>query len=109
VDEALAVSRAAQPVPPPREVLAQLAEVVDLAVEDRHNLAVLAVNGLVTGGHIDDREAPHAERRMLVVVEPRAVGTPVNDHVAHPADQVGVRAQRRRHSGYPTHRASMKR
>ena len=45
---------------------AQLAEVVELAVEDRDDVAALALDRLVAGLQIDDREAPVAEHAAAV-------------------------------------------
>src|SRR6266850_2129790 len=49
------------------ELGAQLAEVVDLAVEHDPDGTVLVVDRLMAGREIDDAQAPHAERDALVV------------------------------------------
>jgi hypothetical protein len=86
--------------------LAQLAEVVQLAVEDRRDRAVLVVDRLVTACHVDDGEPAHAERGVVVAVEAGTVRAPVDERVAHPVDQPGVRRAGRHGSRYPAHRRS---
>ena len=49
-------------MPQAPEPLAQLAEVVDLAVLDDADRAVLVGDRLVSGRGVDDGQPPHAER-----------------------------------------------
>ena len=63
--------------------LAQLAVVVDLAVEDHDRLAVLAEDRLVAGGQVDDAQALDAEPDAGVAVDAPGVGPPVLDGLAH--------------------------
>src|SRR5262249_38046751 len=48
------------------ELAPQLAEVVDLAVEDDPDRPILVVNRLMPGRQVDDAQTPHAERRLAV-------------------------------------------
>ena len=50
---------------PGLELAPQLGVVVDLAVEDEREVAVVAVERLVAGRDVDDREAAHADREVL--------------------------------------------
>ncbi len=65
------------------ELGAQLAIVVDLAVEDHLHIAVDGRHRLMPAGEIDDRQAAHAEQRALVAEEAFVVRTAVPDHVVH--------------------------
>ena len=70
VDEHLGVRAAAEGVPALLEQVAQLAVVVDLAVQRRPHVARLVGERLVAAGDVDHAEAPRAERdaspRVLV-------------------------------------------
>src|SRR6266850_1435326 len=79
------------------ELGAQLAEVVDLAVEHDPDGTVLVVDRLMAGREIDDAQAPHAERDALVDEHAFIVGAAMADHVAHAVDERArlVRAERR--------------
>ena len=68
---------------------AQLAVVVDLAVEDHPDGAVLVGDRLVAGRDVDDAQAPHAERDAVLDVEALVVRSAVADDVAHALQQRG--------------------
>src|SRR5207237_587611 len=70
------------------QLAAQLAEVVDLAVEDQPHLAVLAGHRLFAAGEIDDRQAPEAERHSGLEVHAVAVGPAVRERARHALDLV---------------------
>ena len=59
----------------PLESRAQLAMVVDLAVEDDHELAIDVEHRLLAlGRKIDDRQPSRAESDAMIVGDPRAAG-----------------------------------
>ena len=66
VDDDFGVGRRVEAVAGGLELAAQLAEVVDLAVEDDPDRAVLVVDRLVAGREVDDAQPAHAERHALV-------------------------------------------
>ena len=76
-------------VAPGFEAAAEGGEVVDLAVEDGPDRAVLVGERLVAAGEVDDREPAEAERGVVVAVGPRVVGPPVLEPGDH-RRQVGV-------------------
>ena len=59
--------------------------IVYLAVAHDLYAAVLVPEGLVPRGDVDDRETPHAERDLPVVVRAEVVGTAMHHDVAHRA------------------------
>src|SRR6185503_17844534 len=61
----LDVADTAKRVPLRLEVGAELAIVVELAVDDGDDVAALVRDRLVTGLQVDDREPPHREPRAL--------------------------------------------
>ena len=73
-----------------RELVAQLGVVVDLAVLDDDDAAVLVRDRLVAAGEVDDREAPRAERDLAVDVLAAAVGAAVDELGAHRAKRLDV-------------------
>ena len=100
------------------ELAAQLAVVVNFAVEDDPDRARLVVHRLPAARQIDDAEAPHAEGEPRLNVHAFVVGSPVADHVAHPVDEGEFRLETRRRllaaaarrrireACYPAHRRS---
>src|SRR5262249_6492140 len=74
VDDHLGVGAGAEGVAERFEARAQLGEVVDLAVEHRDDLAVLARHRLVAAREGDDRKAAGPEGRLAVAVEALRVG-----------------------------------
>ncbi len=64
--------------PPP-----QRGEVVDLAVEDRPDRAVLVGERLMAAGQVDDRQPAKPQRGVVVAVVARVVRTAVDDPVHH--------------------------
>src|SRR5262245_11747595 len=65
------------------ELLAQLAVVVDLAVQDDPALAVLVRQGLMAGLEIDDREPAEPESEGAVQVDAVVVGAAMADARRH--------------------------
>ena len=74
------------------ELAAQLGVVVDLAVEDEREVAIVAVERLVAGRDVDDREAPHPDREVRADVGALAVGAAVHDRTQHLFEQLGIGA-----------------
>ena len=78
------------------ELGAQLAKVVNLAVEHRLQRAVFVVHRLVTTGEIDDREPAHSDHGLLVMEQPLVVGAAMGDGRVH---RVTYRGSRKRCAG----------
>ena len=74
----------------------QLAEVVELAVEDGDDVARLVRDGLAAGDEVDDLQAPVAEHAAPERVHRALVGPPVDEGRVHPLDERRVRPARRR-------------
>jgi hypothetical protein len=79
---------------------AQLAVVVDLAVEDDPDRPVFVVDRLMAGRQIDDAEPPHADAGPLFNQETLVVRAAMPDGVAHRVDEraPGVGMKRRDHA-----------
>src|SRR5688572_9880579 len=86
MDDRLRVAVGLEDVAGAFEVAAQLPVVVDLAVEDDPDRAVLVRDRLLAAFEIDDAEAPHAERDAFADVDAFLIGAAVHDGPAHPAD-----------------------
>ena len=78
------------------QVVAQRLEIVDLAIEDQHALAILNLHGLtgVTGG-VDDGQALVAEGKPAIVPAAAVVGTAMHDRPHHVRDIRQVRLANR--------------
>ena len=75
VHDGLGIGIRVERVPVRDELRAQLAVVVDLAVEDHPDGAVFVANRLVAAGEVDDAQAAHAERRAIAPrTSPRRLG-----------------------------------
>ncbi len=88
------------------QLLAQLPEVVDLAVEDDHDRTVLVENRLIAGHEIDDPQALNPETDVVLDEHPTGVGAAVLDRRAHALQDITVqrsRGRRRDLSGNSTH------
>jgi len=90
VDDHLGVALRPEDVPERDELRDQRLEVVDLAVEDHDDRAVLVVERLLAGGEVDDREAPVAEADARLDVQPAAVGTAVVLRLVHAVEERAV-------------------
>ena len=80
---------------PGLELGAQPLEVVDLAVEDDPDGAVLVVDRLVAAGEVDDREPAHPERGAVPREPALPVGPAMHDRGQHPLDAGVARGRRR--------------
>src|SRR5688572_32002859 len=69
----------------------ELLVVVDLAVVDDDDRAVLVVEGLLTGREIDDREPAVTERDTRLEMQAVAIGPAMGDRVVHLQRQAAVR------------------
>ena len=65
------------------ELLAQLHEVVNFAVEHRHEVFVLVEHGLAAALQVDDGQPPVPQRRLPVHIKALAVRPAVGDEVGH--------------------------
>ena len=83
VDQNLGIARGPESMPPGFEAVAKLGEVVDLAVEDGQDGAVLVGQGLVATGQVDDRQAAKPERDVGVAVRARVVRPAMLEPVGH--------------------------
>ena len=90
VEDDLGVARRLEAVAAPLEVAAQLAMVVDLAVENDPRRAVLVPHRLVAAREIDDRQAPHGEADLAHDHLALVVGTAVGDRRVHPAERLAL-------------------
>ena len=67
------------------EILAQLTEIVDLAIEDHADGLVLVEDRLAASGKVDDGEPPHAQRDAVAKVQPFRIRPAMDDRRAHGA------------------------
>ena len=72
------------------ELFAQLAIVVDLAIENDPRGAILIVNRLPAAREIDNRQPAHPQAHGPAEIEAVFVRTAMANCVAHPADQMLV-------------------
>ena len=83
VDDDLGVRLRPERMPRPRQLIAQLFEVVDLAVEHGPDAPALVALGLVTGDKVDDPQPPDPERGVRIAVLAGGVRTAVHDGLTH--------------------------
>jgi hypothetical protein len=90
------------------EFLAQLAVVIDFAVENYPGGAVLVVNRLLSALKIDDGQPAHTQANRSIEVEPVVVRAPMTNGFAHPSQQsfVNVSSITPNDSCYTTHELS---
>src|SRR2546425_9607313 len=72
------------------ELLAQLAIVVDLAVENNPGGAVLIMNRLLSVREIDDREPPHRQSHPIAEIETVIVRTTMTNRLVHAREQLTI-------------------
>ena len=75
----------------PRELVAQLAEVVELAVEDGDDVALLVCDRLAAGREVDHPQAPVPEHAPSERIDRPFVGPAVDERGVHPLDERCVR------------------
>ncbi len=88
VQQGLAIRAGAQVVALRSQVARELAVVVDLAVGDQPQRAVLVRQRLVPAGEIDDRQPPHPDRQRAVGVDALVVGPAMARDPAHARDDL---------------------
>ena len=86
VNQGLGVTVGAKAMTSRHEILPKRLVVVDLAVENDPDGAVLIRDRLVAARKVDDAEAPHAETHGAFGVEALIVGPAMPDLVAHRLD-----------------------
>jgi len=90
VHQGLRIPGRLEAVPPAQQVLAQLAVVVDLAVE-RHPYAFVFIGqGLLAPLHVDDAQTNVPQSGVLGGNQTLSVRPPMAHHVAHAADDLGI-------------------
>ena len=90
VEDDFDVGACAEDVALVRELAAQVGAVVDFAVADEEDVALLVGNRLVAVRHAVDAEAPLPEGDDVVGVESGVIGAPVGHDVRHRLDAIGV-------------------
>ena len=94
VHEHFRVRGAAEPMTPALELAPQISMVVDLAVEDDVDTAVLVGHRLVPcGREVDQRQPAVDELAPVVAVVPLAIRTAVSEQRRHPGGPAGRAAQ----------------
>jgi hypothetical protein len=83
MNESLAIPGRTKPMPFRLQPALERRKVVDLTVEDRPDAAVLIGEGLMSTGHVDDREPPKSQRGMVVEVLTQVVRPAVENLVRH--------------------------
>jgi hypothetical protein len=83
VNDGLGVGVGVEAVTAGTQVVAQLAIVVDFAVEDDPDRAVFIANRLMTAREVDDAQPSHPQRDTIVHEHTFIVRTPMPDDLAH--------------------------
>ena len=83
VDDHLGVALGGEAMAAAQQVAPQLAEVVDLAVEDDDDRAVLVVDRLVAGLEVDDAQPLDAEPHLALHVQAARIRPAVLEGRAH--------------------------
>jgi len=90
VQDRLGVRVGGEGVAARHELGAQLAVVVDLAVEDDRHRSILVEDRLPSPREVDDAESPHPQADPPLDVEPLRVGAAVDYSLAHAVEQLGL-------------------
>src|SRR4051812_20349260 len=77
-----------------RQLLAQLTKVIDLAVKDQLDHAILVGHRLVAAGQIDNRQAAHSHTNMLADIKAIAIRPTMMDRMIHSLDQAALNRAR---------------
>src|SRR5438874_353903 len=99
----LRVAAGGEPAAARLQLAAQVAEVVDLAVEDERDGAVLASHRLLAGDEVDDRQTRHPERGLAVQIAAGVVGAAVLEALQHRVEDLAVAAARADPAGDAAH------
>jgi hypothetical protein len=86
MDQRLGIGAGAEPVPLGHQRRAELLVIVDLAVEDQQDAAVLVAHRLMPAGDVHDAEAAHPQAHVAFHEAAPVVRPAVRDGVAHPPD-----------------------
>src|SRR5258706_2902040 len=92
------------------QISAQLAVVVDFAVEDHGDTPIFVESRLLPGEQIDNRQTTHAQSDAIIQEIALRVRTAMNHPVAHQAQEFLATFRRRRArikigpTGYATHK-----
>src|SRR5437773_5047053 len=89
----LAIRSGLEAMPMRLEIVPQLAVVVDFAVRNQPQRAVLVDERLMTAAHVDDRKAPHAECERSLDMCSFIVGSTVDRQPSHRADGFGTHCE----------------
>ena len=106
MNDRLCIATVAEHVTEARQLPSDPLEIIDFAVEDDRNRAVLVVHRLLAAGGIDDREPAVTERQTRLEVKPLAIRTAMSDRVGHRPDfcrPVGIRGAGLKDSGNAAH------
>ena len=90
VDNRLGVARGGESMTACREIRAECHVVVDFAVEDDPDGAALVGDGLLSRGHIDNGQTPHAEGNPVFDVDPLVIWATMSDCGAHAPHQSAI-------------------
>ncbi len=82
----LDVARASEPVTLRPQLLPELPEIVDFAVEYDRQLSFGEHDRLLSGFEIDDRQPPKTERHEVIIEVPLVVRAAVHHGAGHPLD-----------------------
>jgi len=72
------------------ELAAEIGVVVDFPVEDDHRVAVVAADGLLAAGQVDDAQAHGAHRDVFGLVDSLLIGPPVREQARDPVNSLGI-------------------
>ena len=91
MENRFAIGVGLEAVPPGQEVVAKLPIVVNLAIGDEPQRAVLVCKRLVPTANVDDGKPAHSKRQRTVDVRAFIVGTAMDRELAHRAQRFGGR------------------
>jgi hypothetical protein len=99
------VGTSLEPVALRQQFFSELDKVIDLAIEDDLDAAVLVGLGLPATIEVDDAETPVGERDGAANVEAVTVRSPMADSFVHPLEEaaIGSLPFEIKNSTYPTH------
>jgi hypothetical protein len=88
-------------VSPSFQLMFEVDEVVDLAVENDSGGAIFTGHGLVSAGDVDDREPAHAQRYAILYQHPLIIGTTMLNDPAHAIEYLCARCSLASFAGAP--------
>ena len=90
MDDRLAIAGGFEAMPARFQPPAQLAIIVDFAVEDELDRAVFVTKRLIAAGDVDDLEPPHRQTDSPVDEVARAIGTAMRQRIVHASQQLAA-------------------